>query len=120
MDAPSNLYQGYLPPRAPPTSSVSTSLDHAGGTSAGRSKKNSIAFGTLPLWTSTTVNEGPICRPAVERAQQPDRHRIIGYRNQVGFWVKADFASGSAAKDRSRLTHRRLQAPESRKRGNIP
>jgi hypothetical protein len=37
-------------------------LDHAGGTSAGRSKKNSIAFGTLPLWTSTTVNEGPFCR----------------------------------------------------------
>jgi hypothetical protein len=36
--------------------------------------------------------------PVVERAQQAGRHRIR-YWNQVGFWVKADFASGSAAKD---------------------
>lgn len=44
------------------TSGVSTSLDHAGGTSAGRSKRDSIAFGTLPLWTSTRVNDGSFCR----------------------------------------------------------
>src|SRR5713101_8897337 len=56
------MFQGYLLPSAPPTSSVSTSLGHAGGTSAGRSKKNSIAFGMLPLWTSTRVNEGSLCR----------------------------------------------------------
>ena len=37
-------------------------LDRAGGTSAGWSKKNSTAFGTLPLWTSTRVNEGSFCR----------------------------------------------------------
>jgi hypothetical protein len=36
--------------------------------------------------------------PVVERAEQAGRHRIR-YWNQVGFWVKADFASGSAAKD---------------------
>jgi len=34
----------------------------------------------------------------VEPAQEVGRHRIR-YWNQVGFWVKADFASGSAAKD---------------------
>lgn len=52
-----------LPPaERPPTSSVSTSLDYAGGTSAGWSKKNSIAFGTLLLWTSTRVNEGSFYR----------------------------------------------------------
>jgi ketosteroid isomerase-like protein len=49
----------YPLPSAPPTSSVSTNLDHARGTSAGGSRKNSMAFGTLPLWTNTTrVNDG--------------------------------------------------------------
>jgi hypothetical protein len=43
----------------------------------------------------------------VERAQQAGRHRIR-YWNQVGFWVKADFASGSAAKDLQRLDPRTL------------
>jgi hypothetical protein len=45
-----------LPPaeRAPTTSSVSISLDRAGGTSAGGFMTNSIAFGMLPLWTSTS------------------------------------------------------------------
>jgi len=38
--------------------SVSTKLDHAGGTSAGGFRTNSIAFGMLPLWTSTRVNDG--------------------------------------------------------------
>jgi hypothetical protein len=36
-------------------------------------------------------------RRVVDRAQQVGRHRIR-YWNQVGFWVKADFASGSAVK----------------------
>jgi len=40
----------------------STNLDHAGGTSAGGFRTNSIAFGTLPLWTSTRVNDGSYCR----------------------------------------------------------
>ena len=47
---------------ASPTSSVSTSLDLAVGTSAGRSRKNSIAFGTLPLRTSSRANDGSFCR----------------------------------------------------------
>jgi hypothetical protein len=37
-------------------------LDHAGGTSAGGSRKNSIAFGTLPLSTSTRANDGSFRR----------------------------------------------------------
>jgi hypothetical protein len=40
---------------------ISTSLDRARGTSAGGSRKNPIAFGTLPLWTSTRVNDGSFC-----------------------------------------------------------
>jgi hypothetical protein len=36
--------------------------------------------------------------PEVEPAQEQGRHQI-GYRYQVGFWVKADFASVSAARD---------------------
>jgi hypothetical protein len=36
------------------TSSVSTSSDRAGGTSAGGSRTTSTAFGMLPLWTSTS------------------------------------------------------------------
>jgi hypothetical protein len=36
--------------------------------------------------------------PDVEPAQEAGRHRIRHW-NQVGFWVKADFASGSVAKD---------------------
>jgi len=51
-----------LLPSAPPTSSVSTNLDHAGGTSAGGLRKNLVAFGTLPLWTSNRVNDGSFCR----------------------------------------------------------
>ena len=34
----------------------------------------------------------------LEPAQEAGRHRIR-YWNQVCFWVKSDFASGSAAKD---------------------
>jgi hypothetical protein len=37
------------------TSSVSTSLEPAGGRSDGGVRKDSIAFGTLQLWTSTRV-----------------------------------------------------------------
>jgi hypothetical protein len=36
-------------------------LDHAGGI-GWAVEKNSIAFGTLPPWTSTKVNEGSFCR----------------------------------------------------------
>ncbi len=36
--------------------------------------------------------------PEVEPAQGAGRHRIR-FWNQFGFWVKADFVSGSAAKD---------------------
>jgi hypothetical protein len=75
-----------LPSAERTTSSVSTSLGYAGRTSAGRSTKNSIAFGTPPLWTSTGVNEISFCRtsysneaagsPEVEPAQEAGRHRI--------------------------------------------
>ena len=61
IDGPSNLYRAYLLPSAPPISSVSTSLDHTGATSAGGFRMNSIAFGTLPLWTSNRVNDGSFC-----------------------------------------------------------
>jgi hypothetical protein len=54
--------QPGMSPSAPAISSVSTSLDRAGGTSAGRSKKNSTAFGTPRLWTSARVDEGSFCR----------------------------------------------------------
>jgi hypothetical protein len=97
MDGPSNSYQTYLLPSAPPTSSASTSLEPAGGRSDGGSRKNSIAFGTLQLWTSTSVEsrlvlsvrlrnwwgaaaeqECPLCRYPGETGRSADIAKIIG------------------------------------------
>src|SRR6476660_1278693 len=58
------LWKSYLAcllPNAAPTLSVSAGLGHAGGMSAGWSRKNSIAFGMM-RWTSSRVNERSFCR----------------------------------------------------------
>src|SRR3982074_3186532 len=79
MDGPLSSYRAYLRPSAPPTSSVSTSLDHAGGASAGGSRKNSIAFGTLPL--RIRVNEGSFW--AAAKPECPLFSAVIGGKPDV-------------------------------------
>jgi hypothetical protein len=54
------ILSSLLLPSAVPTSSVSSGLGHAGGVSAGWSRKNSIAFGMM-RWTSSRVNERSFC-----------------------------------------------------------
>ena len=65
-----------LPPSAALTSSVSTGLGHAGGTSAGWSRRTSIAFG-MKRWTRKMVNNAS--SEACAAARQNWKERTLSF-----------------------------------------
>src|SRR5438874_8509861 len=77
MVGPWKSYPACLLPSAAPTSSVSTPLGHAQGTSVGRSRKSSIAFG-MKASTRRIVNDA-----SVKRALRPKRIRRSGFGFRV-------------------------------------